>query len=479
MILQSDATQSFGQMHFGHAQLGDERRTRRLVYTADRLCRHPGGTLPDKFRSPADLKAFYRLCDCEEVTHEAILAAHRETVLRQTAGCQGDLLVIHDSTELDYTTHTALDGLGQIGNGHHRGYICHNSLLVNPETRDVLGLLNQVLHHRPKVPRKETQAQRRKRRSRESRLWVEGVTPLPQQRQFIDVCDQGADVFEFLAHEIHSGRRCVVRAAYDRAILVGHDDQQPSNYLRQYASTRPSLGERTVSVTSRVTEISPKKTGPKQTCVRQARQAIVSVAAAPVQVCPPGKKSGEYANVPLPMWVVRVWEARPPRGQERLEWFLLTNEPVQTFKQACRVVDWYECRWVVEEFHKAQKTGCGIENPQFATEERLQPAIALISVVALTLLSLRDASRRPDAKERPATDLIAIDYVEVLSLWRHTRVCADWTIHDFFHALARLGGHQNRKHDKPPGWLVLWRGWTSLQTMLDGALAIKLIKKCG
>ncbi len=73
-------------------------------------------------------------------------------------------------------------------------------------------------------------------------------------------------------------------------------------------------------------------------------------------VCPPGKKSGDYANVPLPMWVVRVWEARPPRGQERLEWFLLTNEPVQTFKQACRVVGWYECRWVVEEFLATEPT---------------------------------------------------------------------------------------------------------------------------
>jgi hypothetical protein len=25
-------------------------------------------------------------------------------------------------------------------------------------------------------------------------------------------------------------------------------------------------------------------------------------------------------------------------------------------------------------------------------------------------------------------------------------------------SLARLGGHQNRKHDKRPEWFVLWRG---------------------
>lgn len=479
MIWQSNLNQTFGEMHFGKAQLGDKRRTKRLVDCADSIGRHPGSTLPDKFKSPAELKAFYRLCNCDQVTHVAILAAHRDCVLEQMSRLRCDILVIHDSTELDYSTHFALEGLGQIGNGHHRGYICHNSLAVDPKNRQVLGLLNQVLHHRPKVPKKETEKQRRERKSRESRLWSEGVTPLPGRRQLIDVCDQGADVFEFLAKEVDSGRRFVVRAAYDRAIFLGHDDESEAGYLRTYASQLSKWGEFTLQVTSKREEKSPKKKGKKTTHFRKAREATVCFAAAPVQVRPPGKKSGEYANHPLPLWIVRVWEPNPPEGQERLEWFLLTNEPVETFEDAWRVTGWYECRWIVEEYHKALKTGCGIENPQFETEERLQPAIALLSVVALTLLSLRDASRRPDAKKRLATDLVSIDYVEVLSVWRHKRVCPDWTVHEFFYALARLGGHQNRKHDGQPGWLVLWRGWTALQTMLDGAIAMKLIKKCG
>jgi hypothetical protein len=426
------------------------------------------------------LKAFYRLCNCDEVTHEAVLAPHRNRVLEQVSRLRRDILVIHDSTELDYSTHFALEGLGQIGNGHHRGYICHNSLVVDPKNREVLGLLNQILHHRPKVAKKETEKQRRERESRESRLWVEGVARLPSRRQLIDVCDQGADVFEFLAKEAESGRRFVVRAAYDRAIFLGHKEKgERAGYLRTYASQLPKWGEFTLQVTSKREEKSPKKKGKKVAHFRKAREARLCIAAAPVRVRPPGKKSGEYANRPLPLWIVRVWEPAPPKGQERLEWFLLTNEPVETFEDAWRVTGWYECRWIIEEYHKALKTGCGIENPQFATEERLQPAIALLSVVALTLLSLRDASRRPDAKTRLATDFVSIDYVELLSVWRHKHVCPDWSVREFFYALARLGGHQNRKCDGEPGWLVLWRGWTALQAMLEGALAMKLIKKCG
>ena len=117
MNLQSDANRSFGEVHFAGAQLGDQRRTKRLIYSADCLCRHSGGTLPEKFNSPANLKAFYRLCDCRDVTHEAMLAPHRQRTLDIIDETEGPVLVIHDGTELDYTDHHSLKGLGQIGNG--------------------------------------------------------------------------------------------------------------------------------------------------------------------------------------------------------------------------------------------------------------------------------------------------------------------------------------------------------------------------
>ena len=164
-------------------------------------------------------------------------------------------------------------------------------------------------------------------------------------------------------------------------------------------------------------------------------------------------------------------EVHPPAGEDAVEWLLLTNEPVKRFQDAWRVAGWYECRWIVEEYHKGQKTGMAIEELQFTAVERLQPAIALLSAVALTLLDLRDSSRREDAKTRPATTVIAHDYVFVLTAWRYGEVRPRVSVHDFYYALARLGGHQNRANDKRPGWLVLWRGWAKLQAMLDGYLA--------
>jgi len=470
---------SFGQMNFGQAQLEDRRRTARLVKTADALVRHPGGTLPEKLQAPADLGAVYHLLSCPQVTHAAVLAPHRELTLTRIARHDGPVLIIHDATELDFTTRRALThALGEIGNGSRRGYVCHNSLAVDPLRREVLGLTGQILHRRAKVRKGETQAQRRVRADRESRLWLQGTQSLPADWNLIDVCDRGADTFEFLEHESHSGRRFVIRSAYNRGIHVAHDPQAAHSLAHEFARTLPACATRTICVSACRVEKKSKKRGPKQVRQRRQREAQLCVAAAPVLLRAPSSKNGEHGDVPLPLWIVRVWEPHPPADEEPLEWFLWTNQPIHSAEEALWVVSWYECRWMVEEYHKAMKTGCGIENPQFTAADRLEPLLALLSVVALSLLNLREISRRPEARTRRAREIVSGDYVAVLSTWRHKTPREDWTIYEFFLALARLGGHQNRKGDHHPGWLVLWRGWHHLQAMMDGAHAIQQIQKC-
>lgn len=461
---------SFGETMFGHAQLGDQRRTKRLVKLTDQLCRHPGGSLPEKLHSPKDLKALYRLCDCDDVTHQRLMDSVRPAVLSTIMQDNDTVLILHDGTELDYTSHKSLTGqLGQIGNGHGRGLLCHNSLAVKADSREVVGLANQILHRRVQVPKNETLPQRRARQSRESRLWLLGVAHLSADWRLVDVADQGADTFEFLEHEAHSGRRFVIRSHHARKSSVGHERSAATSTVHAYARSLPAIGGRSIEVAAQA------RKGRRP--ARPAHRARLLISAAAIMVHPPHAKHGEHGREPLPMWVVRVWEPHPCKGAKAIEWFLLTNEPVHALADADRVISWYQTRWVIEEFHKAMKTGCQIEELQFTDTERLEPMIALLSTVATTLLNLRAACEQPDAKTRPAHTVIDAAYVEVLSGWRYREI-RKLTVHEFFYALARLGGHQNRRSDKRPGWIVLWRGWTTLQAMLDGAEAIKR-KKCG
>jgi hypothetical protein len=368
---------------------------------------------------------------------------------------------------LDYTSLQSLAGdLGQIGDGHGRGYECHNVLAVAEKTGEVLGLLDQILHHRDDVPEKESLTERRNRETRESLLWVRGTQHLPADVRLIDVADQGAGTFEFLEHESKSGRRFVIRDGKVRKVSAGHTAASRSTgYLKTHARGLPELGRFTMDVQAQAKRAARK-------------QAEFIVRGDAVLVWPPHAKAGHHGNQPLALWVVLVTEVQPPPREKPIEWLLLTNEPVTTLDDAWRVIAWYERRWIIEEYHKAKKTGCQIEDLQFTSTQRLEPAIALLSVVAITLLNLRAAARQPDAKERQATELFAPEYVEVLSAWRYQTPRHDLTIHEFFFALARLGGHQNRKRDHRPGWLVLWRGWTKLQAMLEGYEAAQR-KRCG
>lgn len=466
-----DGRESLGEALFGSAELGDRRRTERLVMTFDQLRRHPGSTLPNKLASPSDLKALYRLMDRPEVTHEALMVPIRAYTSKNIAACQGRVLLIHDATELDYTDRKSLaEHLGQIGSGRGRGYICQNVLAVDPETHSVLGLMDQILHCRDEVPEKETMAEHRARATRESLLWLRGTRHLPRDCRLVDVADQGADTFEFLEHEYHSGRTFVIRACKTRAVQGGHGGKGPKHYLSDYVHGLPELGSFTMDVQSQ------RNSDGSFRSARTAAEFVVRGGA--VLIHPPHAKWGEHGDDPLPLYVALLTEARPPKGEKPIEWLLLTNEPVEGFEDAWRVATWYECRWVVEEYHKGMKTGCDVEELQFTTVDRLQPAIALLSAVALTLLNLRDASRRHDARTRLATTMISHDYVAALTAWRYGEVRIDVSVHDFYYALARLGGHQNRTHDKSPGWLVLWRGWVKLQAMLDGYLAARR-KRCG
>ena len=439
------------------------------------MLRHPGGTLPEKLPK-AELLGFYDLANNPKVTHANLLAPHRQRTLGLMAACRGVVLVIHDTTEADYS---GLDvpGLGPIGHGGCHGLLLHNVLAVDYARREVLGLAGQLLHRRRVVPKGEGLAAKREHPQRESRLWVKGVEAVGQVpaaaagggggggAMWVNLMDRGGgDGFESLARQRSLGQRCVVRSKSNRNVRApdAAGRWRACKLYRYARALLPTLGHRTVRVAANAHQV--------------ARDATVRIAAAgPVRVPRPAQRRGEWpADAPaLEMWVVHVLEEHPPAGQAPLEWILLTDVPACSFAAACERVDWYACRPVVEEFHKALKTGCGMEQLQFTTRPALEATIAMLSVVAVQLLRLRDLSRGPDADARRADAVVDAQYVEVLGLWRHKEARPAMSVKEFLYALARLGGHLGRPSDRPPGWLVLWRGWTKLQPLVEGAALMR------
>jgi hypothetical protein len=442
---------TWAETNFATANLGDERRTRRLVSIAAELAHQPEGSLPDHF-SWNPLRAVYRLCNRPEATHDAVTAAHFALTRRRCEEADSPVLILHDTTELNFTSHHALQGTGPVGNGQGRGFLQHNSLAITADTRQVLGLTCQQVITRTPAPEAESHTARQ-RRDRESRLWEQGIRavgPTPQGACWVDVADRGADSFEAMKAALDLGHEFLFRACKDRKIATGVTAQDGPRLLKAWVRSLPSQADGEVTI--------PGQGG------RPERTARVKMAAGQAWFLVPKLVHGIHPDwEPIRVWVERVWEPKPPADvEEPLEWLPLSSLPAANAEALGRHRGWYASRPLIEDFHQVEKSGCGEEDLRFRTAEALWPMLGLLSIVAVRVLQLRWWGRAGGGA--PASSASTREEREALkSMGRRIR-----TASDFVRAVAGLGGFLGRKGDGEPGWQTLWRGYRRLQDIVLG-----------
>src|SRR2546429_5576103 len=158
---------------FGSVHLGDARRTQRAVAIAGAIAHHPAASLPAQMPDEAALEATYRFLQTPDVTYEQLVGPHVAQT-RAQASKQQQVLLIQDTTEVDYQQHPTTTGLGPRGLGSHHGYLLQSVLAVVPASREVLGLMHQEPFLRHPAPKGETRRER-EQRQRESQVWERSV----------------------------------------------------------------------------------------------------------------------------------------------------------------------------------------------------------------------------------------------------------------------------------------------------------------
>lgn len=372
---------------------------------------------------------------------------------RHSMGQHPLVLLLHDTTSLDFTTHLALDGSGPIGNGYGRGFLQHNCLAVIPQPRQVLGLAYQQVELRKESPKRETARQRRER-ERESTLWHRGIVASgrpPTGSRWVDVGDRGVDIYEVMITSGQMGHDFLFRVAQDREVWQDAKGQVLGK-LRKIACSLPSQGQDTVDI--------PARGG------RASRTAQVELATRRVWVPAPHGTPGRSEQPVVEAWVVRIWESNPPAGVEALDWILITSVPTETAAQIRERRDWYACRWMVEVFHHIEKSGCQEEERRFETAARMKACLAILSLVAVRVYQLRTAlDHQPEAS---SSEVATADEITVVRKVLGTKGRGGLTVREFVRGVARLGGFLGRKGDGEPGVQTLWRGYQRLQDLLLG-----------
>jgi hypothetical protein len=453
--------QAWAAEQFQACDLGDARRTARAVTMAAQFAANPSGSTPEQTESWSECKAAYRLFDCEDVTFMGLAAPHYERTKART----GHYLLLGDTTTISFDGWRNISGMGIVSSGSAKGYLLHSALMVSADSsHQVLGLAGQTIHYRRSVPKTEKQRERLNRK-RESEIWgevIEQVGPLPENVRWTHVFDRGGDNFEVYCHLLLNRSDWVVRAA------------QLQRTIQTPAGEKAELGEYVESCSLAGTYELEVKANHEQ----PARTALVEVRFGQFGLPTPhncGRFARECGIRFITMNVVEVREVNPPRGVEPLRWVLLTSHAVAAFEEALEVITYYEQRPLIEEFHKALKTGCRLEDRLYETAKRWEAVTAMLSIVAVRLLQLKTVAKAdPD---RPAKQIVPQRWIDMLSAVRGGKHKRIHTAREFLRALAGLGGHLGRKHDGEPGWITLWRGFNKLHLLLRGAATIN--KKCG
>src|SRR3954469_23964321 len=252
-----DEAYHWAETQFGAADLGDARRTDRLVSTMAAIARAPDESLPRQLGSAAGAKAAYRLFDCAAVTREAVMDPHLAQV-RAAAAQHPVVLMVHDDTTLDFSSHRRLRGAGRVGDDRGTGFLAHNGLAALPGG-EILGLAHQTIWARP--PKGVV------RQTRESAVWADTVATIgrpPAGTLFVSVADRGADVFEHLESIRETGWDAVVRAAQDRRLVTG------GGSLTALRAT-PARGAATVRTKQSEVPVCVARAGPAAAAPRSGR----------------------------------------------------------------------------------------------------------------------------------------------------------------------------------------------------------------
>lgn len=457
-------------------ELGDQRLNERRDRLIAVLEQHPDTGFPDACADDAEVEALYRFLRNRRLSLAALIEPH---IVATQARCAalGEVLVVHDTTDMVFAGETARPGLAPLGKGRH-GFWLHAALAVSADgVRAPLGLVSLAPFVRKTHPvgAPKSDAQRFADPNKESRCWADGVAAVRgrfgDEIRAIHLMDREGDSYELFAAMIQHDDRFVVRLNHDRRLMPDGDDAASEKLSDALPRTAP--------ICERQVLLSPRRVGNrplqalKKHPPRDGRLARLHFAARRVSLKRPGNQT--HTPAALVVNVVYGWEVDPPSDEKPVEWRLITTEPIETVEQVMRIVDAYRTRWLIEEFFKCLKTGCAYEKRQLESLDTLLVALALLAPIAWQLLLLRHLARGlPDAPARVALTARQLEVLCATSVG--AKLSPTCTLAAALGAVARLGGHLRQNGD--PGWLVLGRGMQKLLWIETGWAAAKQRERC-
>lgn len=440
---------------------GDKRLDKRTKFVLQAVMNKPEMPFTQQFQSTAELKACYRLFDSDLISSEIILEPHFAKTIERIQTCK-IVVVVSDSTSLNYTTRASNPDSGYISSNNAQGFLMHASLVTTLD-RQPLGVVSAKFWARSKEkPVKKVHHDYLPIEEKESYKWIESYTTankiasLCPDTQVINVADREADLIELWEDAVknlktENAAHLVVRCKHNRAVIPTQENKNAK--LFEFGKAAPIVGHCEFDLKDRATH----------GVIRKVKQAI---RASSVCICPAYRPGVERRQAVLNL--VYMEELDPPEGVEPIQWYLLTTLPIQNNEDVQKIIQTYLSRWDIEILFRTFKTGCKVEERSLRTADRLYPMFALFLIVAWRINSLSRISRIHP--ELPCTVIFSEKEWKAACIALY-KTCESYTtvptIREMLIIVARLGGYLNRKNDPEPGAKVIWRGLEYLWIFME------------
>jgi hypothetical protein len=432
---------------FGTVDLGDRRRTARLVEMATGACARPSGRVSAVFRRDRDLEGAYDFLESEHVAAEEIVAAIGRSTARRSVGLPFVFVPV-DGTSVTVADRMGERDFGRIGSDSQgaRGLKVIDALAVDPQGVPV-GLLGLTWWARGgRSPKKMHERQARPVEQKETRFWIQTVL---DARAVLDEhgvrgwfqIDREGDGRDLLLALEKTEHWWTVRGNADRSIELEDGD---TSKLRSELMRRSASGSYELEVPARPS--------------RRARTAHMVVRVARVVLRLRDRNNDRITRLP----VTAVWaleEGSTRTADKPVDWLLYTNRSVETLDDAKAVLYGYAQRWRIEEFHRTWKKGdCDVESTQLGSFAAVQRWATVLAAVAVRIERLKRLARsQPDLPASVDFTSLEIKALKLLKFEGHAPK-REPTLKEAVAWLAELGGFANAHSGRHPGATILGRG---------------------
>lgn len=461
---------AWAQEEFGRTDLGDKRRTKRLVKMAAQAVQFPSGKVSEVFLVDAERQGAYDFLESPHVRGEAVIEAMALASARRCAK-QPFVFVALDGSSLTLTDHNRSKDFGAVGtySQGNRGLKVVCSLAVDPQGVPC-GLTSMQWWAREQKPRRDSA--KRSLQDKEHGYWDCAITETCERlaTEAPGCCawfqlDREGDAWQLLLRLSACGHWFTVRGKANRRLMTETGARR--YVLDELARPGGRKGAFGLQISA-----APGRTE------RTARMSV-HVAAVTLSLRDEWTKRIRA----LPVYAVLVRESSPvPAGEKPIEWLLYTNFPVRTLEDAQLVAHGYSLRWRIEDFFRTWKTGqCNAESTQLQGTNQVKIWASMLAATATRTERLKHLARtQPDLL---ATEELAPHEVEALVLLKRKHKKKNEQIPDGIPTIvqavqwiAELGGYTGKSSGGPPGSVTISRG---LERLAPAAEMLRVLRENG